>query len=175
MEEIWKDIEGYEGLYQVSNLGKVRSLNYNRTGKTRLLRPNPNENRYLKVSLCKNGKAKTYKVHRLVAQAFIPNPDGFPEINHIDEDQQNNRVDNLEWCDHIYNSNHGTRNKRISSTKLNDQQKSKRVRCVETGEVYPSQSEAARQTGMNRSNIAQVCRGERKTVGGFHWEFAETD
>lgn len=99
MEEIWKDIEGYEGKYQVSNTGEVKSLNYRGSGKTKLLRQTADKDGYKCVIFCKNGKVKGYKVHRLVAIAFIPNPNSLPIINHKDEDKTNNCVDNLEWCD----------------------------------------------------------------------------
>lgn len=108
MEEIWKDIEGYEGLYQVSNLGKVKSLNYNKTAKSELLKLRKNTNGYTRVVLYKNRKAKDYQVHRLVAEAFIPNPNNYPIINHKDENKTNNRVDNLEWCTYLYNNTYGT-------------------------------------------------------------------
>ena len=171
MEEIWKDIEGYEGLYQVSNMGNVRSLNYHLTGKTQILRPRFNGRGYLRVILCKDRKGKGHSVHRLVAATFLPNPDGLPQVDHIDEDKTNNRVENLEWCDCAHNINHGTHNERIASARLNNPRISKRVRCVETGKVYPSQSEVARQTGIAKSNISAACRGKYKTAGGFHWEY----
>lgn len=121
-EEIWKPVVGYEGLYEVSSLGRVRSLDrYDRMNhfwKGRILKLCTDGAGYLMVGLCSNSKVKTYKVHRLVAQAFIPNPDNLPEVNHIDEDKRNNRVDNLEMCDGKYNSNYGTRKDRIRVTKL---------------------------------------------------------
>ena len=115
MEE-WKSIPGYEGLYEVSNLGRVRSLdrydgrNHFRKGKVLSLVKNTDG--YLKVLLKCNTKCKTITVHRLVAQAFIPNPDNLPIINHKDEDKTNNRVENLEWCDNYYNLMYGTGNDR---------------------------------------------------------------
>lgn len=112
--EIWKDIEGYEGLYQVSNFGNVKSLNYNRSGKENILKPQKNENKYLHISLCKNKKQKTFLLHRLVALAFLKNPQNFPCINHKDENKENNHVDNLEWCTHEYNLKYGTRLEKIS-------------------------------------------------------------
>lgn len=121
MEEIWRDIEGYEGLYQVSNLGRVRSLDrivqqLNRWGKYQsrsypgcVLNPGVTHDNYQSVSLTRQGKSASYSVHRLVAQAFIPNPDNLPQVNHKDENLSNNCVDNLEWCTAKYNSNYGTR------------------------------------------------------------------
>ena len=117
MEEIWKDIEGYEGLYEVSSYGRVRSLgqfvNHNYGGdayrKGRILKPGLGSKKYLSVTLSKNGIQKQYSVHRLVAQAFIPNINNLPIINHKDEDRTNNSVDNLEWCDYKYNVNYGNR------------------------------------------------------------------
>lgn len=112
MEE-WKAIPGYEGLYEVSNKGNVRNVRRNT-----LLRLPKNNNRYIRVSLCKNGIKTGLTVHRLVAGAFIPNPDNLPEVNHKDEDKTNNRVENLEWCDHKYNMNYGTRNIRAKETAI---------------------------------------------------------
>ena len=116
MEE-WRDIIGYEGLYQVSNLGRVKSLNYNHTGKEGILDTKPTSSGYVQVNLYKNNKRKTYLVHRLVAQSFIPNPLGLHEVNHIIDDfehRSDNRVENLEWCTKDYNINYGNRNKRAS-------------------------------------------------------------
>ena len=111
IEEIWKDIEGYEGKYQVSNMGRVRSHCY---GEWKILKQNIASNRTARVHL--GGPNNTVNVHRLVAQAFIPNPDNLPQINHKDENRSNNCVDNLEWCDNTYNLNYGTRNKRASES-----------------------------------------------------------
>lgn len=104
--EIWKNINGWENMYQVSNLGRVKSLNYNRTNKEQIVKPYQRKDGYIQVCLCKNSKITTYKLHRLVAQAFIPNPNRLPEINHIDEDKTNNCADNLEWCNSKYNKNY---------------------------------------------------------------------
>ena len=114
MTEIFKDISGYEGLYQVSNLGNVKSLNYLRKGKEQLLKPNSNKIGYLYVVLCTNCQPKKKYVHKLVAEAFIQNPYGCSFVNHKDEDKTNNCVTNLEWCTFQYNCNYGTRNQRIS-------------------------------------------------------------
>lgn len=112
-EEIWRPVVGYEGLYEVSNTGLIRSLdrfvgNRNRI-KGKILSIRIEKNGYCSVALSKYGKIKRYKIHRLVAQAFIPNPEGLPEVNHLDEDKTNNSVDNLEWCDRKYNMNFGSR------------------------------------------------------------------
>ena len=113
MMEEWKAIPGYEGLYEVSNMGNVRNVRRNT-----LLRLSKTNNRYVRVSLCKNGIKTGLTVHRLVAEAFIPNPDNLPEVNHKDEDKTNNNVENLEWCDHKYNMNYGTRNIRAKETAI---------------------------------------------------------
>ena len=118
MEEEFRDVKGYEGLYQVSNIGRVKSLgNGNSTCpyflKERILSTTKRRN-YLAVTLSKQGKRKMYSLHRLVAETFIPNPNNYPCVNHLDENKQNNSVDNLEWCTYKYNCNYGTRNERIS-------------------------------------------------------------
>ena len=120
MTEIWKDIVGYEGLYQVSNLGNVKRLKgYKGRGKgyiveEHLIQPSINSRGYQNVILCKNGKTKTFTMHRLVAIAFLDNSEKLPQVNHKDENKLNNCVDNLEWCDSQYNNNYGTRNKKCS-------------------------------------------------------------
>lgn len=112
MNEIWKSIDGYEN-YEISNLGNVRSLNWNRTGRSQIIKPGMTKG-YLRVCLSKSGKVKMFGVHRLVAEAFLPNPGNLPEVNHRNEIKTDNRADNLEWCSAQYNSNFGTRNKRIA-------------------------------------------------------------
>ena len=124
MKEKWKPIVGYEGLYEVSNMGNVRSLtrvvdfrdragNMNqRVIKGRVMKPQKQRTGYLHVGLSKDGKVTLFRVHRLGAVAFIDNPEGLYEVNHIDEDKTNNRVDNLEWCDHKYNNNYGSKPRR---------------------------------------------------------------
>lgn len=112
-EEIWRSIDGYEGLYEVSNTGLIRSLdrfvgNRNRI-KGKILSIRIEKDGYCSVALSKDGKIKRYKIHRLVAQAFIPNPEGLPQVNHKDENKTNNNVDNLEWCTSKYNINYGSR------------------------------------------------------------------
>lgn len=171
MDEIWKDIEGYEGLYKISNLGKVKSLNYHMTGKERILKPGKDNHGYLFVILYKEGKHKTCTVHRLVAEAFIPNPDKLPCVNHKDENPLNNNLNNLEWCTHKYNINYGTAIERAIVALTNRKDMSKPVKCLETGKIYPSTIEAQRETGIRNGNISHCCLGNRKTAGGYHWRY----
>lgn len=114
MTEIWRDIKGFEGLYQVSNLGRVKSLNYKRTGKERVLKGMRLKRGYLGVSLCKDGVLKTFYIHRLVAEAFIPKVEGKEFIDHINADKTDNRVENLRWTTHKENCNNPLTAKRIS-------------------------------------------------------------
>ena len=168
MEEIWKTVvydgEIYEN-YEVSNMGRVRSLNYKRTGKIQVLKPSVTTHGYLLIGLRKSGKQKMCYVHRLIAYAFIPNdnPTEKIEVNHIDEVKTNNRVDNLEWCTRKQNNNYGTHNERLS----------KKVKCVETGEVFESIMDVERKLGLNNSHICKCCNGKLKTCGGYHWECVE--
>lgn len=177
MTEIWKDIEGYENLYQVSNLGRVKSLgNGNARNpnfqKERIMKARDNKG-YLQVGLSKDGKKKRYQIHRLVAIAFIQNPNNLPQVNHISEDKTNNRVDNLEWCSAKYNINYGTRNKRMSESLTNNPKRSKKVICVQTGVIYPSVRQVERELGFNQSNISSVCAGIYKTAYGFNWKYID--
>ena len=165
--EIWKDIEGYEGLYEVSNLGNVKSLNKR---KGRILKPIKDHFGYLRVNLY-NSEYKIHKVHRLVAEAFIPNPNNYPIINHKDEDKTNNRVENLEWCDHKYNNNYGTVRERRRKTATNNPKISKQVLCVETGVVYPSLMQLCRELNLNSGSICHVCNGKHKTYKGLHFKY----
>ena len=148
-KEEWRDIAGYEGLYQVSNLGNVKSLNYNRTGKERILKPGNDGRGYLFVQLCKEGIRKKCLVHRLVAETFIPNPNKYPVINHRDEIRDHNWVKNLEWCTQQYNINYGNCKEKLSEALINNPKKSYLIKCLdlETNEekIYPSINEAARQ------------------------------
>ena len=170
--EEWRDIAGYEGVYQVSNLGRVKSLNYGRTGKEKCLEPWGNGGGYLQVSLRNNGKKDTPSIHRLVACTFIPNPNNLPEVNHKDENKENNNVSNLEWCDAKYNTNYGTARERMLKN-MTGVHKLRPVLCIETDVIYPSSSEASRQTGSSQGNITSCCQGKRKTSGGYHWKYCD--
>lgn len=160
LEEIWKDIEGFEGLYEVSSWGRVKN---SRRGN--FLKISNTNNGYLQVGLFKNGKRTKHRVHRLVAQAFIPNPQNKPQVNHIDEDKENNRVENLEWCTAKENSNHGTHNLRVGKSR------SIPIICIETGIEYYGARECARQLGLQQSTITKVLKGERKTTGGYTFKY----
>ena len=159
MKEIWKDCKGYEGKYQVSNLGRVWSI-----GSQRYLKGSYDKDGYIQVCLtAKNGKAKKESVHRLVALAFLSNPTGMPVVNHIDENKENNCVDNLEWTTIKDNANHGTRNKRVSKAN------SIPVYCFELDKTFYGAREAERELGINHSSISKACHGKQKTAGGYHW------
>ena len=178
--EIWKDVVGYEGFYQVSNKGNVYSVDRTRAlGRKRggrMLKPGYTSRGYLQVNLHKNGKPKTRTVHRLVAEAFIPNPENSLQVSHIDKIKDNNNVENLEWLASEYDDRYGTRSGSLS----------KKVRAVNigTGEVltFNSLTEAGR-NGYNTSAVSKACRGGYKTrhgklVGGdgrtykgFRWSY----
>ena len=173
MEE-WKAIAGYEGLYEVSNLGRIKSLSridsrgYKRNEK--ILKLNKDSGGYLKVSLYKNGKPKQYNVHRLVAIAFIPNPDNLPEVNHKDENRINNYVDNLEWCNRKYNCNYSNHNEKMSKSRkgklLGDKNpKSRKVKCITTNEIFNSMTEGGKKYNVSVYSIYGCCKGKSKSAG----------
>ena len=173
--EQWKAISGYEGRYEVCDLGRVKSINYNRTGTEKILKPMKTPCGYLLVSLYKDGQRKTITVHRLVATAFISNPRNLETINHKDEVKTNNTVGNLEWMSVKDNNNYGTRNKRLSETQINDKNKSKAVQMFDRQgnllETFPSTHEAERITGIAQQSISQCCKEKRKSAGGYVWKY----
>lgn len=164
MKEIWRPIKDYEKLYEVSNTGQVRSL-CGRYGELRILKQSVGSKGYMLVTLCNHGHQKTVNVHKLVANAFISNPDQLPCVNHKDEDKTNNNVSNLEWCSYYHNNTYGNR---LTKSAL---KRSIPVRCVETEKIYTSAYAAQRETGIQQSGICWCCHGKQKTAGGFHWEF----
>ena len=170
-KEIWKPILGYEGLYEVSNKGNVRGVNRidsrGRYRKGKLMPQYSDKRGYLFVFITKNSKQVRYFVHRLVALAFIPNPNNYPQVNHINECKTDNRVENLEWCTNEYNSNYGTRKYRISVT-----EGTPICQYTITNEFvreFHSIREAQRNVGQCR--ILDVLHGKRKTAGGYIWKY----
>ena len=165
MKEIWKDIKDYEGHYQVSNLSRVKSIKF---GKERILKPVTDRHGYSLVGLWKNNKQKTYKVHRLVAEAFIPNPYNLPQVNHKDENPLNNNVNNLEWCNSKYNCNFGTRIERISK------RRSKTVLQYDLEgnfiREWKSTAECGR-NGFNQAHVAACCEGKLKKHKDSIWRY----
>lgn len=202
MEEIWKDVIGFEGLYQVSNLGRVKSLprlisgnrpSYVLRGKILKQQNGSHGNLYGKykhICMRKNGKTYIKEVHRLVADAFIPNPQNLHQINHKDENPANNAVENLEWCDGFYNHNYGTIKERTKATKEKNKSDRKGLltkiernsnnapkRVVQKDKqgnvlkVYESSQEAQKETGILSRNIRRCCNGEFVHCGGYKWSF----
>ncbi len=173
-KEIWKDIKGYEGLYQISNLGRVKSIkrvvargtNY-KPIKERVLKAGNNKG-YAYVILCKYGKKKTVQVHRLVAYAFIPNPNNLPCINHKDENPLNNIVSNLEWCTHSYNNSYNElRVKAAISKRIPVLQYSKEGVFIRE---WSYSKEAEKELGISHRTIDACCKGKLKTSGGYIWK-----
>lgn len=177
MNEIWRSVKDYEGLYEVSNYGRVRNC---RTGL--VLRPHKHRDGYLLVNLCKDGVMKSHSVHRLVAMAFPDLVDwtedakGRPfeelTVNHLNEDKSDNRVENLQWCPLKYNLNYGTRNERVAKSKTNGK-RSKTVYMYLNGKLcglWPSTHECGR-NGFNQSNVATCCRGVMKQYKGYTWSY----
>lgn len=199
-EEIWKDIYYYDcinnkwidygGLYQVSNMGNVKSLNYRQTGKEKVLSSGRNRDGYLRISLYKEGKVKRFIIHRLVAHMFIYNNDKEhkTEVNHIDENKENNFVDNLEWTTPKQNSNHGTRNKRVSEAMKGENNpmygvhrygknapNTKRVAQYDLNgniiKIWDCAKQVTKELGIDNSSIGKCCRGKQKSAGGYIWKY----
>lgn len=170
IKEIWKDKKDYEGHYQVSNCGRVKSIKF---GKERILKPFTDGRGYLYVNLCKNNKQKTYKVHRLVAEAFLPNPNNLPMINHRDENKSNNSVNNLEWCDVKYNNTYGTRIERVSEKNTNGK-RSKPVLQYTLDGKFVREWDSIRECGRNGfipTCICMCCKGKLKKHKDFIWKY----
>lgn len=167
MMEHWKDVAGYEGLYQVSDLGRVKSL---RSGKIMSLSFS-RKTGYKSVILYRDGMGRTYGVHRLVAIAFCPNPDGLNEVNHKDECKVNNRAENLEWCTHQYNVNYGTM--RLTNERRAAKQSKPCIQLKDGVEIarYCSTAEAARQTGFALYSIQSCLKGYQKQTHGYQFEY----
>lgn len=172
--EIWKDVVDFEGLYQVSNFGRVHSIKTNC-----ILMHCNNKLGYARLILRKNKKNYGCQVHRLVAIAFIPNINNYPEVNHKDENPRNNKLENLEWCTKKYNNNYGTKIQRqVANTDYSSigEKQSKKVKQISLDgnaiKTWSSANECKRQLGLDNSWIAHCCRGNQKTAYGFRWEYA---
>ena len=223
-EENWKPIKDFEGYYEISSFGRVKSLNrvietsngINKKIKERILKSSKNSNGYLIVKLKKNNKPKIFKVHRLVAEAFIPNPEGKPYIDHINTIRTDNRVSNLRWVTQKENCNNELSKKNYSEAqkghevseetkkKISEVHKGRKhteetkkklkghevseetkkkigkgngklVYCIELDKIFESTCEASRELGISQSSISLVCRGKRKTAGGYHWEYVDSE
>lgn len=195
--ETWKDIKGYEGLYQVSNLGRIKSLEreiFHPLTNTYVLHPEQilkiskgKRDRYYLVGLHQNGKLKTFSVHRLVAIAFIPNPDNKPQIDHIDGNKINNVVENLRWCTAKENCNNPLRIKKFlgrnnhyfgkkhsdairQKMRIAQQSKVKNVKNISTNQIYPCVREAAESVGVCKSAIKQAIY-RHGTCAGYYWAY----
>jgi len=162
MEEVWKDIPNYEGIYKISNLGRIMN------SKNRILTTKTTGN-YNHIILCKNGSRKNFTIHKLVAMAFIPNPNNYSCINHINENSRDNRVDNLEWCTQTYNINYGARTKKViekQSIKISqydlDGNYIRDWNCI---------NDAIRE--YNNYHIVNVLKGNRKKASGYIWKYKE--
>ena len=189
MQEIWKDIKGYENIYQVSNLGRVKSLTRKinvlhgvRIIQGHILKPFKTNTGYFRVDLKSHQKSNYKSIHRLVAETFIPNPNNFPIVNHKDNNPTNNKVDNLEWCTQSYNIKYAYKYGNAKPTsgcfkkgniphncrKINQYTKSKEFICS-----YISIREASRLTNIKESSINNCLLKYTKTSGGFIWEYAD--
>lgn len=174
MEEIWKNIEGYPN-YQISSIGRVKSLERNivkgRGGlykiEEKILKGGKDGKGYLFVHLYKNRKQKNYYIHRLVASAFLDNPNNLLEVNHKDEDKTNNQLTNLEWCTSQYNNNYGTRNERIQKTILQFSLDCEFIR------KWDSATQVRKEMGFIQGNISSCCKGRLKSAYGYKWGYAD--
>lgn len=189
MKETWKDVIGYEGKYQISNTGEVKSLNYLSTGETKLLKQQTDKHGYKRVRLYKDGKGKSCLVHRLVAIAFIPNPNDLPMVNHKDEDKTNNNVNNLEWCTIAYNNNYGTKierqskslSKSMTGKKGKEHPSSKPILMYDKEgnfiRRFDSTADANEYFGKSRycSGINDCLRGRNKTAYGFIFKYEDEE
>lgn len=161
---IWKPIPNYEGLYEISNSGEIRSLKP-RYKAVIYLKQTTSSKGYKTVSLAKNKIQRSFLVHRLVATVFIPNPNNLPCINHIDENKLNNNSSNLEWCSFHYNNTYGSRLKKSALSR------GQKIRCVETGVTYNNSHVASKELGISQSLIWRCAAGKRNKTHNLHFEF----
>ena len=173
MMEIWKDIPGYENLYQVSNLGNIRRIlfinNQVQKKKITIIKKQINKRNRIQASLYKNGKRKNLLVHRLVAMAFLDNPNNYPEVNHIDGNSLNNNVDNLEWCTKKYNMQHAYDNN-LNHFKEHNKKTSKPI-IRNDGKKYDNSYAAAKELNVSVFSIRDVLKGRTKTCKGYNFKY----
>ena len=194
MNEIWKPIRDYEGLYEVSNLGRIKRLGNDKNRKEKILKPYKNKLGYLRVTLSKDNKVKYMFIHRLVAIAFIPNPENKPCIDHINTIPSDNRVENLRWATYKENMNNGLTKEKLSGEnsnnygkprseeikkKISESQKGSKnpkargVFCYELNKSWNTSAEASRELNIDSSNITKCCKGKCKSVKGYHFCYLE--
>ena len=172
MGEEWREVYGFDILIEVSNRGNVRTKHYPGRGyrrEYRDLHPLDNGHGYLRIVLPYRGKERTVYIHQLVAEYFLPNPWGYSEINHKDENKTNNSADNLEWCTHKYNANYGTAKERSSAKQR------RRIRCINNNIVYGSLEEAAQAVGVGKTAISNCLNGRTKSCAGYKWSYADVE
>lgn len=178
MSEIWKDVEGYNGRYQVSSQGRIKSFAQDRVN-GKIKTGSTTHKGYLTYKFYdSNGNSKFIPVHRVVASAFIENPDHLPQINHKDEVKTNNMVENLEWCTNDYNTHYGTKIRRAAESNRCCSTTSKPVYSIDefgNREDYPSIGEAERSTGLSHSNIVRQLKGKCRRCGKRHWFYSDFD
>ena len=175
MSVVWKPVVGYEGLYEVSNCGKVRSVEHYTNGHhlmAKELKPTMSQ-RYLYVKLYKNAKPRTIRLHRIVAEAFVPNPMHKPQVNHINGNRLDNSVGNLEWCTSSENLRHAYK---TGLKDIEDSMRKIRKKVLQLDmdgnavREWRSMSDAARELGLQVSNISHCCKGRIRSTGGYRWE-----
>ena len=191
--EIWKEIEGYEGVYQVSNHGNVRSLNYRKTKKVKNLKPQKDKKEYFTVGLCREGRMKWGKIHRLVASAFLPNPDKKPQVNHINGNKSDNRVENLEWATESENQLHAYKTglkagsqewgRTLGKVHGKTPRSQQAERCkrpviathIQSGKetLFESAAEVERTMGINHAIVPRVCNGRQKASKGYSFRYMD--
>lgn len=181
MNEVWRDVAGYEELYKVSNLEHVSSLDRidsnERYLKGKKLKPRKNGRGYLYVNLCRNGKEKATIIHRLVGKTFIPNPYSYPEINHKNEIKTDNRVKNLEWCSRKYNNNYGHHNEKVAKALTNGPCSKPVLQLTLDGSLvkrWPSTMECGR-CDFTQQSVVDCCNGKRHTHKGYRWQYAKKE